>query len=301
MNTKENNVLFMGNLMALGSTIMWAGNFIAAKVLANAYTGLEMSFWRWIIASILLLPLSYKHLKKDFPLIKQEWKLLLLYGFLGCFLSNFLFYNAPQTAPAVDMTILMTTSPLFMMILSWLIFKEKINTLWIIGSLLCLGGVFVLVTKGNMDIFHHFNFTIGHFWTLGCSICFALYSVSMRFFKVKIHLTVFLQVTFTIACFFAVLLTFFYYGTYPPIEKIEHIWALLYIGGFASIFAFLCWNTAIEMIGAVRAGIIYYLVPVFGSTFAVIFVHEQIGFIQLLGGIMVLTGVLTCTIFKNKQ
>lgn len=290
----------LGNVLALLSTIIWAGNFIAAKILANEYSGLEMSYWRWLLASFFALPFAFHHFKKDFPALKKEWKLMLFYGVIGCFLSNFLFYNAPHTAPAVDMTILMSTSPLIMMLLARILFQDKINMIWIAGSALALLGVCVLVTKGKLETLYHFNFTIGHFWTLGCSFFFALYSVSMRFFKEKIHLCVFLETTFITAFATAFIICLIYLQKLPAMNDFNHIGAFFYIGVCASFFAFICWNKAIELIGAVRAGIIYYLVPVFGSFFAVVIINESINFIQLFGGTLVLGGVITCTLYKNR-
>ncbi len=85
----------------------------------------------------------------------------------------------------------------------------------------------------------------------------------------------------------------------PVIHSLKDFGAVLYIGIFSSLVAYICWNKAIELIGAVRTGIIYYLVPVFGSFFAVILINETIGIFQLIGGTMVLGGVLICTCFKN--
>lgn len=299
MDSTQKKILF-GNALALLSTIIWAGNFIAAKILAGEYSGLEMSYWRWLLASVFTFPFALKYLKKEFVLIKQEWKLMLFYGVVGCFVSNYLFYNAPQTAPAVDMTILMATSPLLMMFMAWIFFHDKINMVWILGSAIALIGVFILVTKGNLDIFHNFTFTIGHFWTLGCSLCFALYSVSMRLFKAKIHIVLFLETTFILAFLTSIVICLVSARDFPRIYSPEHYPAFIYIGIFASFFAFICWNYAIELIGAVRAGIIYYLVPVFGSFFAVTIIDEKISVIQLIGGALVLGGVITCTFYKNR-
>lgn len=290
---------FLGNMLALAATVIWAGNFIAAKILANAYSGLEMSYWRWLIAMIFAFPFAMKHMKQDIPYIFKEWKLMLFYGGIGCFFSNLLLYNAPHTAPAVDMTILMATSPLLMMFLSWIFFKEKINPFWIMGSIIALIGVCVLVTKGNLKIFQEANFTVGHFWTLGCSFFFALYSISLRLFKEKINIWVFLETTFIIAFIANFSSCLIFNQALPVIHSFKDFGAVLYIGIFSSLVAYICWNKAIELIGAVRTGIIYYLVPVFGSFFAVILINETIGIFQLIGGTMVLGGVLICTCFKN--
>lgn len=297
---KQENSSIIGNSMALSATIVWAGNFIAAKMLAPELSAYEVNFWRWIFATIILLPFSFPHFKKDWPIIKSEFKLLFYYGFMGVFLSNLLFYNAPKTASAVDMTILMCTSPIFMMLFARLFFKDHINVLWILGSLVSFFGVITLVTKGNYLNLANINFTEGHFWTLGCSICFALYSVCMRLFKVQMHLTVFLQTIFTIGSFFCIIALFLGHGGFIFYINSQLVLPLLYMAVGASIIAFLLWNTAIKKIGAVKAGIIYYLVPVFGSFFAVIFLGETINSMQFLGGFFVLGGVIFSSLTKNK-
>ena len=148
------------------------------------------------------------------------------------FFSNLLLYNAPHTAPAVDMTILMATSPLLMMFLSWIFFKEKINPFWIMGSIIALIGVCVLLTKGNFKIFQEVNFTVGHFWTLGCSFFFALYSISLRLFKEKINIWVFLETTFIIAFMTNFSSCLIFNQALPVIHSLKDFGAVLYIGIF---------------------------------------------------------------------
>ena len=298
--SKEEKSTIIGNSMALLATITWAGNFIAAKMVAPEMGAYEINFWRWAFASLLMLPLSLPYIKNDWPIIKSEYKLLFYYGFLGVFLSNVLFYNAPKTAPAVDMAILMSVSPIFMMLLARIFFKDHINKAWILGSLISFFGVITLVTKGNYFSILDTNFTEGHFWTLGCALCFALYSVCMRLFKAQMHLTVFLQVTFTIGAFFSFISLFLGDGDLVLFANHTLSFPLLYMAAGASVLSFLSWNTAIKKIGAVRAGIIYFLVPVFGAFFAVIFLGETINSMQLLGGTLVLGGVIFCSLSKKK-
>ena len=290
----------IGSCMALFATIAWAGNFIAAKMVAPEMSAYEINFWRWFFASVIMLPMSLPYLKNDWSIIKSEYKLLFFYGFMGVFLSNLLFYNAPKTAPAVDMTILMAVSPIFMMLFARILFKDHINNAWIIGSLISFFGVITLVTKGNYFSLMDTKFTEGHFWTLGCALCFALYSVCMRLLKAQMHLTVFLQVTFTIGTFFSAISLLFDNNSLILFKNISLSLPLLYMAVGASVVAFLLWNTAIKKIGAVRAGIIYYLVPVFGSFFAVVFLGETINSMQILGGTLVLGGVVFCSLSRKK-
>lgn len=299
--TSEQKNTLIGSLLALSATILWAGNFIAAKKLAPTLEGYEMNFWRWTIASVAMLPLSIRHIKKDIPYIKRDAKLIFFYGFIGCFLSNLFFYNAPKTAPAVDMTILMTMSSILTIVFARIIFHAPIHKAWVFGSLVSFFGVIVLVTKGNPQDLFYIKITEGHLWTLGCATAFALYSVCMRLLKKGIHLTVFLQGIFTVGAVFGVLSVLFVNGNLHTNITKECIGPLLYISVLSTILAFLAWNSALARIGAVRSGIIYYLVPVFGSIFAVIFLDESIIESQIIGGCLVLGGILFSTFSQHKK
>lgn len=258
----KNSIL--GCSMALMATALWAGNFIAAKVIANELTSLEINFWRWTLASVLMLPLSIWYIREDWQALKKNFLFLLYFSFTGIFISNFLLYMAPKTASAVDMVILMTTSPIIMIFLSRIFLKESVSLTKIIGSCIAFLGVLTLITHGNFATLKNFSFTVGHFWTLGASFMFALYSVNIRMFKFKMHLRVFLQALFIGGAFWSLIAMLFSYGTIPKHETTKLFLPLFYMAFACSVCAFLFWNGAIRKIGAVQAGMIYYLVPVFG-------------------------------------
>ena len=91
MLSKQQQNYIIGSSMALLATIIWAGNFIAAKIIALEISAYEVNFWRWFFASVILLPFSFSHFKKDWSIIKSEFKLLLYFGFMGVFINNLFF------------------------------------------------------------------------------------------------------------------------------------------------------------------------------------------------------------------
>ncbi len=285
----------LGSFMAMLATLSWAGNFIAVKFVANELSTFEINFWRWLGALIIIFPLCFHHLKTDWYIIKEQFWLLFFYGFFGFFLSNVFFTIGSETAPAVDMTLIMATSPIMIVLLSGIYFKEHINFTWIFGSFLCFLGVATLVTKGNYLYLADTKFTVGHFWTLGCAGCFAIYSVCMRFFKIQLHLTVFLFVTFLVSVICSLVSVMIFHEEMIFYAKPKSTLPLLYMACFSSVVAFLLWNGAMKKIGAVRAGFMYYLVPVFGTILAILVLNEELNTMQMLGGILVFSGVVFCS------
>jgi drug/metabolite transporter (DMT)-like permease len=67
---------------------------------------------------------------------------------------------------------------------------------------------------------------------------------------------------------------------------------ILYLGLGASVIAFLCWNGAISRIGAVRTSLFGNLIPLFSSIEALWLLNEEMGWIHLVSGLLILTGLV---------
>jgi drug/metabolite transporter (DMT)-like permease len=78
-------------------------------------------------------------------------------------------FLAGETTTVTNMGIIYTSSPIFIILISSIFFKEKINFIKIIGLVSCLTGVFAIIIKGNFDLFINLKFTIGDLWMLGSS------------------------------------------------------------------------------------------------------------------------------------
>ena len=77
-----------------------------------------------------------------------------------------------------NMGIIYTSSPIFIIVLSVLFFKDKINFSRIIGLILCLAGVLIIICKGDLSYLINFKFTSGDLWMLGAAIGLSLIHIS---------------------------------------------------------------------------------------------------------------------------
>ncbi|MFH2113326.1 MAG: EamA family transporter, partial [Spirochaetota bacterium] len=68
--------------------------------------------------------------------------------------------------------------------------------------------------------------------------------------------------------------------------------AIVYIGIGSSLIAFVSWNKAIELIGASRAGIVYYSLPVFAGASAYLFLGEAVGLSHAIAAALILAGIV---------
>ncbi len=77
-----------------------------------------------------------------------------------------------------------------------------------------------------------------------------------------------------------------------PLLTAHTVPAILYVGIFASLAAFLLWNRAIVTIGPSKAGMVYYTLPLFSGALGVVFLNETLGFSHLISLILIIGGIV---------
>ena len=297
---KNNKSLLFGYLFALGATAIWSGNFIIARDLNESIPPISLAFWRWVVAVLVLTPFAYKKLITEWKTLKKNSLYLSIVSFLGVTVFNTLIYVAGHTTTAINLSLISITFPVFIVILSRIIYKEVITINKAIGILLVLIGVVLLITKGELSKLLNLSFAIGDIWMLLAAIIFALYSILLRKKPAELSVSGFQLSTFVLGLVF--MLPFFIWENLnsPPIQfESKTIYSILYVGIFASLTAYILWNKAIAKIGATNAGMVYYTLPLFSGFLAFIFLGEAIGMNHLYSLLFILSGIIIATLKKK--
>lgn len=116
-----------GYLMALTAVFFWSINIIIASYFATTLEPFEIAFGRWFIACLILVPMAWSGLKRNFRLLADNWLLVVSLAITGIVLDNTLIYYAGRTASAIDMGLLDVTGPIFLVILSRIFLKTPIS------------------------------------------------------------------------------------------------------------------------------------------------------------------------------
>ena len=186
-----------------------ASNLVVARGGVEFVPPISLAFWRWTVVFLILLPFTYVALKKKFHVIKKEYKKLLFLGSMGCGVCGAFPFLAGETTTVTNMGIIYTSSPVFIILISYFFFKEKINLTKIIGLISCLIGVFIIIIKGDINLLINLQFTIGDLWMLAAAIGWALYSIYLFYWNSKLKIFE----RFTLISFFGALsLLPFYIG-----------------------------------------------------------------------------------------
>lgn len=234
-----------GYLMALTAIFFWSFNIIIASYFAGSLTPFEIAFGRWMVASLILIPLAWHGLKNNFGLLLKNWRLVVGLAVSGIVIDNTLIYYAGRTASAVDMGLLDVTGPIFLVILSRIFFKTPISQKQVIGLLIAVFGVMVIIMQGNLTQITHFKLVRGDTWMLLNSLFFAIYSMLQAKRPKEISQSTMLGATAIIGVIilFGILLVSGEKSNLILLKPID-IAVFIYLGIFNSVISYLCWNSA---------------------------------------------------------
>ena len=288
MRTETKNEAY---LLLLLPPLFWAGNTVLARGVADLIPPVAMSFWRWTLALTLLTPFTWKLVRKDWQEIRRSWKIITLIGLLGIASFNTLLYTAAQTTTALNIALTQSVMPAIIVLLSFLLYREKVSRRQIAAVCLCIVGAAVIVMRGDWKRLQQLEFVTGDLLMLLAVCLYALYSVLLRK-RPAIHPLSFLTTTFLVGAVSLLPLYVWELSSAPPLQLNQPvILSLIYVGICPSILAYLYWNRGIEQIGANRAGLYINLIPLFASLMAILFLGERFQNYHLSGMLIIFSGL----------
>lgn len=286
--------------MALLATVIWSGNFVVARALADMIPPWQCNFWRWLTAFAICLPLARRDLRRDLPALRRHRRYVAIMALLGVSLMNTFFYKAGQTTPSLNMALIAPTAPVIILLLSRIVYGEPITPRRLAGMSVVLLGIVVLVSRGDWQRLAALRFAGGDLWSLGGALSFGIYSLLMRSRPKDLSTLGFCAATFglgSLFCLPAVLAEMHFLP--PAVWNREVIVGVLYAGVGCSFVSFSLWTRAIACIGPVRAGIVYYSLPVYAALAAWLLLGEHVSPAQIAGGLLIVGGIVTATLQRR--
>ena len=194
---------------------------------------------------------------------------------------------------AMNVSIVNAGQPLTTALIAWLVFKEKLGKFQSFGIFLGCIGIITMASRANITNLLELKFNIGDLIMLIAILGFGSYANTLRTIPKELSLS---SITFSViiaGCLF--LLPFYLYETIVyrpmPIDKSTIFWVII-LATLTSLIPTYLWNASVSAIGANRSAIFVNLIPVFGSTLAIIFLNEQLRFFHIIGATSILIGIL---------
>ena len=204
----NNKRIFFAFALLIASSLFWSGNFFTGKI-ASLYdlTPFKLSFLRWSLAFLLLLPFTYKKIIIDFNIYKKNLPYLIVTSILGVTIFNSFTYLSLQTSMVINSSIMASITPLLIIFFSWLIFKSQTYFMQFFGIILSIIGVLIIISKANLNNLINLDFTIGDLWMLAAVFSWGLYSVLLK----KIDSTLSQLATLEVMIFIGLIFIFPFY------------------------------------------------------------------------------------------
>ena len=269
-----------------------ATNIIVARGGVEYVPPISLAFWRWFTVFVILFPFFYNEILKNKKYIDKEfWKLFFL-GSMGCGVCGAFPFIAGMTTTMANMGIIYTSSPIFIIILSVMFFKDTINFSRILGLFLCLIGVLAIISKGRLDLLLNFKFTSGDLWMIGAAIGWAVYSIYLLNWKSNFSL----MARFTLIAFFGTLSLFpfyileeiFYFNT--AFNNNFFFW-VIFAAVSPGIIAFTLYTRVQKYVGASLAGFTLYIFSIYSAIYGIILFDEALLKFHYFGATFVFAGV----------
>jgi len=155
--------------------LLWSGNAVVGRMVGGLISPMTLNLLRWALAFCLLLPLAFWVLRRDSPLWPQ-WRRFLLLGTLSIASYNAMQYLALTSSTAMNVTLVGASTPVWMLLIGRLFFATAISLRQTLGAALSIGGVVLVLCRGQWDLLIHVQWVAGDVYMLVASLGWAYYS-----------------------------------------------------------------------------------------------------------------------------
>ena len=285
-------------ILLLVPPLLWAGNAITGRLVHELISPLTLNFLRWALAFLLLLPMAHKVLYRHSPLW-SKWKRYAVLGFLGVGCYNSFQYLALQTSSPINVTLVASSTPFFMLAIGAFFFKQTIHLQQIMGAVMSIAGVLLVLSRGDWRALANVELVIGDVYILFATACWAFYSWLISRpddpTEIRSNWAYFLLAQMAFGLSWSGLFTagewmvsggYVFWG-WPLVA------ALAYVALCPSLLAYRCWGLGVQQAGPNIAGFFANLTPLFAAVMSALVLGElpqtfhAAAFALIVGGIVV--------------
>ncbi len=286
-------------LLLVVPPLLWAGNAVVGRLVNELVPPITLNFLRWALAFVFLLPLAGWVLRRGSGLW-PHWQRFAVLGLLGVGAYNALQYLALQTSTPLNVTLVASSVPIWMLAVGWLCFGQRISRRQIAGALLSIAGVLLVLSRGQWDLLVQVRLVPGDLYVLLATLAWAFYSWLLTQPKeppeIRHDWAAFLMAQMVFGLGWAGL---FAAGEWALADKLQIHWgwplaaALLYVAIGPAILAYRCWGLGVQRAGPAIAGFFANLTPLFAALMSAAFLGELpqlyhgLAFALIVGGIVV--------------
>jgi len=277
--------------------LLWAGNAVVGRLVHAWVPPMTLNLLRWSIALLILLPLAGWIFRPGSGLW-AAWRRFALLGLLGVGLYNSLQYLALQSSSPINVTLVASSMPVWMLLVGWLFFGAKVGRRQSIGAVLSIAGVLLVLCRGDWRRFLALHLVPGDVFMIVATVAFSFYSWMLTRPRepanIRGNWAAFLLAQITFGVMWSGVFTAGEWTFGDP--HIVWSWplaaALLYIAVGPAVIAYRCWGAGVERAGPTIAGFFNNLTPLFAATMSSAFLGELPHFYHAAAFALIVGGIV---------
>lgn len=277
--------------------MLWAGNAVVGRMVVPLVPPLMLNFLRWACAFVLLLPFAWPLLRRGSPIWPRMGRYAVL-GLLGVGSYNALQYMAVKTSTPINVTLVASSMPFFMLGLGALFFHQRITGRQLAAAALSIAGVLVVLCRGDAAQLAHLHFVVGDLYMLLATAAWALYSWLLARPgdppEVRSHWAGLLVAQLVPGVAWSGLFAAAETAVSP--QAVHWGWplaaALAYVAVGPAILAYRCWGLGVQRVGPNIAGFFSNLTPLFAALFSAAFLGEPPRLFHALAFVLIVAGIV---------
>ena len=281
--------------------LLWAGNAIVGRLVRAAVPPMTLNLLRWVIALAVLLPLGWATLRQAGVLdaIRTRWHRYALLGLLGIGMYNSLQYLALQSSTPINVTLVASGMPVWMMLVGRLFYGVAVRTRQVIGALLSIAGVLVVLCRGDVGQLLALRLVAGDLYMILATIAWSFYSWMLLQPRDEPALRADWAAFLGAQVAFGLLWSAGFAGVEWSLGAAAIAWswpvvaALLFVAVCPAVLAFAMWGAGIRRAGPGIGAFFVNLTPLFTALLSSAFLGELphayhvLAFLLIVGGIVV--------------
>ncbi|MFC5462935.1 DMT family transporter [Massilia niabensis] len=285
-------------LLLTAAPALWAGNAIVGRLVREAVPPMTLNLLRWSLALLILLPLGRAALRPENGVL-ANWRRYSMLGLLGIGLYNSLQYLALQSSTPINVTLVASGMPVWMLLVGRLFFGVQVRPKQVAGAALSIAGVLVVLCRGDLAQLAALRLVPGDLYMILATIAWAFYSWMLMQQRdvpaLRGDWAAFLLAQVAFGVLWSVALS----GAEAAVTGIEIAWswplaaALLYVAVGPAILAMRAWGAGVQRAGPTVGAFFVNLTPLFAALLSSTFLGEAphlyhaLAFALIVGGIAV--------------
>lgn len=298
--------LLIGNLCMLVAALFWGLNVSVTKALYDpeAWMTPKSIVVVRLVGGAFLFWIASAFIKCE-SIQRQDWLKVVLGGFIGLFGFIFLFIESLEFGSAIDISIIMTLPPIFVILIGVIFLHRRPGWMEYLGVAVSFAGA-AIVILGGADASHVTKHSphpiLGDLLAIASTICYAFYLTILEGPTKKYKPVALLRWIFL----FAAVPALFLLKDFDKLPLFHHAPALpwIYISFILicpTFIAYFLVQPAMKRIGSELVSIYQYLLPVFATVSAIFMIHEKLHWIQVIAMVVIVVGMLFTTFGKRRR